>query len=78
MTADSTTYPSAAATANRERATRWLVYALIAFAIVYTIFPVLWLFVNSFKTRLDMFAMPPIWIVDNPTLYNYAQTFVER
>ncbi len=67
-----------AAAARRELAKRWLVYAVIAFALVYTVFPVLWLFVNSFKTRLDMFAMPPIWIVDNPTLYNYIQTFVER
>lgn len=67
-----------AAAARREMAKRWLVYAVIAFALVYTVFPVLWLFVNSFKTRLDMFAMPPIWIVDNPTLYNYIQTFVER
>ncbi len=78
MTAIPATYPSSTATASRERAKRWLVYALITFAIVYTVFPVLWLFVNSFKTRLDMFAMPPIWIVDNPTLYNYVQTFVER
>jgi multiple sugar transport system permease protein len=78
VTAIPTTYPSTAATANRERTKRWLVYALISFAVVYTVFPVLWLFVNSFKTRLDMFAMPPIWIVDNPTLYNYVQTFVER
>jgi len=70
--------PAATATAISERAKRWLVYAVIAFALVYTVFPVLWLFVNSFKTRLDMFAMPPIWIVDNPTLYNYIQTFVER
>ncbi len=78
MTAIPATYPSATASANRERAKRWSVYAVIAFALVYTVFPVLWLFVNSFKTRLDMFAMPPIWIVDNPTLYNYVQTFVER
>ncbi len=78
MTAIPATYPSTTASANRERAKRWLIYALIAFAVVYTVFPVLWLFVNSFKTRLDMFAMPPIWIVDNPTLYNYVQTFVER
>lgn len=78
MTATPATYPSTTASANRERAKRWLIYALIAFALVYTVFPVLWLFVNSFKTRLDMFAMPPIWIVDNPTLYNYVQTFVER
>jgi len=78
MTAIATTDPGITATASRERIKRGLVYAVIAFAIIYTVFPVLWLFVNSFKTRLDMFAMPPIWIVDNPTLYNYVQTFVER
>ncbi len=76
MTAIAKTIPGA--TVARERIKRWLVYALIAFAIVYTVFPVLWLLVNSFKTRLDMFAMPPIYLVDNPTLYNYVQTFVER
>jgi multiple sugar transport system permease protein len=55
-----------------------MVYAVVAFALIYTVFPVAWLLTNSFKTRLDMFAMPPIWFVDNPTLYNYVQTFVER
>ncbi|MFQ6018709.1 MAG: carbohydrate ABC transporter permease [Kiloniellaceae bacterium] len=53
-------------------------YATIALALVYTVFPVVWLFSNSFKTRLDMFAVPPIWLVDNPTLFNYVQTFIER
>ena len=55
-----------------------IAYATIALAVVYTVFPVVWLFSNSFKTRLDMFALPPIWLVDNPTLFNYVQTFVER
>ncbi len=55
-----------------------IAYATIALALVYTVFPVVWLFSNSFKTRLDMFALPPIWLVDNPTLFNYVQTFVER
>ncbi len=64
--------------AMRERVTRWGVYAIVAFAVIYTVFPVLWLLTNSFKTRLDMCSMPPIWIVDNPTLYNYTQVFVER
>ena len=64
--------------AGRERVKTWIVYAIVAFAVIYTVFPVLWLLTNSFKTRLDMFAMPPIWIVDNPTLYNYAQIFIKR
>ncbi len=62
----------------RERAKAWVAYLVVGFALVYTVFPVLWLVSNSFKTRLDMFAMPPIWIVDNPTLYSYVQTFIER
>ena len=62
----------------RERAKAWMAYLVVGFALVYTVFPVLWLVSNSFKTRLDMFAMPPIWIVDNPTLYSYVQTFIER
>ncbi len=64
--------------AGRERVKTWIVYAIVAFAVIYTVFPVLWLLTNSFKTRLDMFAMPPIWIVDNPTLYNYDQIFIKR
>lgn len=78
MTEIASAIPDRATGARRELTIRWLVYALIAFAVVYTVFPILWLVVNSFKNRLDMFAMPPIWIVDNPTLYNYTQTFVER
>ncbi len=63
---------------NRRRLGRWLIYGVLFVALIYTIFPLVWLVVNSFKTRLDMFAMPPIWLVKNPTLENYYQTFVER
>lgn len=62
----------------RQRVKKWLVFAVIGFALFYTLFPVYWLFLNSFKTRLDMFAVPAIWLLDAPTLYNYVQTFVER
>lgn len=64
--------------AIRRRANTWLAYAVVGFALIYTVFPVVWLVSNSFKTRLDMFAVPPIWLVDNPTWYNYVQTFIER
>jgi len=64
--------------AVRERAKGWLIAAVIAVALVYTVFPVLWLLLNSFKTRLDLFAVPPIWLPEDLTLYNYVQTFIER
>ena len=54
--------------AARERAKGWLIAAVIAFALVYTVFPVLWLLLNSFKTRLDLFAVPPIWLPADLTL----------
>ncbi|HEX2581181.1 MAG TPA: carbohydrate ABC transporter permease [Dongiaceae bacterium] len=52
-------------------------WVVIAFALVYTVFPVFWLFSNSLKSRLDMFAVPPL-LIPHPTLYNYIQAFVER
>lgn len=62
----------------RERTTRLMIYLAIAVAVVYTLFPILWMFSNSFKTRLDVFAIPPIWITEDPTLRNYIKNFVER
>jgi multiple sugar transport system permease protein len=52
-------------------------YFLIAVITVVYVFPIYWLIVTSFKTRLDMFAMPPKWIF-KPTLTNYLDVFVER
>ena len=63
---------------NRDRIQRGLVAVILAAAVVYSLFPIAWLVLNSFKTRLDMFAVPPIWLVENPTLGNYVQAFVER
>ncbi len=48
------------ATGSRGRWNRRLIYSLLLLAVAYTVFPVLWLVVNSFKTRLDIFAIPPI------------------
>ena len=61
----------------RQTGTRWIAYAAIAVGVGYTLFPVLWMVSNSVKTRLDVFTMPPIWIVSNPSLVNYTQNFSE-
>lgn len=57
---------------------RALVITIVAFAVVWTVFPVAWMFLNSFKTRLDITSMPPSWFSFAPTLENYVQNFVER
>ena len=52
--------------------------AIIVFALVYTIFPLYWIGLNSFKADLDIFAVPPVWTDFKPTLLHYIATFIER
>ena len=52
--------------------------AIIVFALVYTIFPLYWIGLNSFKADLDIFAVPPVWTDFKPTLIHYIATFIER
>ena len=63
---------------GRGRGARWAAYAAIAVAVFYTAFPVVWLVANSFKTGLQVYSMPPVWIVTNPSLGNYVVNFVDR
>ena len=60
---------------GRERATRWVLYGVIAVGVVYTLFPVLWMLSNSFKDGMAVFNSPPIWIVTDPVFENYAMAF---
>jgi len=63
---------------NRERVLRWLAYLTIAVALIVTLFPIYWIAANSFKTDIDIFAVPPQWYPEAPTLKHYVETFVER
>ncbi len=60
------------------RAKAALAGAVIVFALVYTIFPLYWIGLNSFKADLDIFAVPPVWADFKPTLIHYVATFIER
>ena len=68
---------SRASAVARQTGTRWVAYGAIAVGLAYTLFPVWWMVSNSLKTRLDVFAMPPIWIVTNPSFVNYTHNFNE-
>ena len=64
--------------ATREAVKKWIAYAVIVLVLVYTVFPVYWILLNSFKTPLEIFAVPSNYIVEQPTLMHYIATFVER
>ena len=54
-----------------------LVTILLTGACVITIFPILWSLVTSFKTDVQMFAIPPELIPSPPTLKHYNEILTE-
>jgi len=54
------------------RRTLGIVLALLAAAIF--LFPLLWVVLSSFKTKLELLAVPPVFIF-RPTLQNYINVF---
>jgi len=52
-------------------------YVVIVLYVVAIVFPLYWLVSTSFKTHLQTFAIPPVWIF-TPTLKNYEEVFVLR
>lgn len=60
------------------RLERWGAPALLAVAVLMTLFPVYWLATLSLKREVDQFAVPPIWIRFTPTLAHYYDIFWVR
>lgn len=54
-----------------------MLYIPVLIIIVPFFFPLLWIFVSSFKTQTDIISSPPLWIF-KPTLENYISVFVEN
>ena len=54
---------------------RLLVYIGLLVGLVFTLFPVFWIFVSSVKTNTEVFAYPPSFIPENFTLSAYFNIF---
>lgn len=63
---------------ERTTATKILVAVIIVIALIWTLFPIFYLFGNSFKTRLAMFSYDLVMWPDNPTLKHYIAAFIEQ
>lgn len=59
---------------QKKRATNAIVYILCLLVVFVSIFPIIWIFSSSFKTRVEIFSIPPVWF---PSLdfTNYIQSF---
>jgi multiple sugar transport system permease protein len=65
--------PTTGVAVARRRRINWgdaSAYTILSIWMVFTLFPVVWLLMSSFKEPNDVFAMPPHWIFA-PTLHNY-------
>ncbi len=51
---------------------RGLLVIGIVVALIYTLWPFLWLFVTSLKQPIEIFRTPPTLIPQHPTLGNYS------
>ena len=54
---------------------RFLVYMGLLVGLVFTLFPVFWIFISSVKTNTEVFAYPPSFIPENFTLSAYFNIF---
>ena len=53
-------------------------YFLLAVAVFAALAPVYWMLTISLKSEVDQFAVPPRWLLFNPTLEHYYDAFVSR
>ena len=51
-----------------------LIYLAVLLAVVFSVFPIFYLFITSFKPAALTFAVPPVWVF-RPTLQNYSDVF---
>ncbi|MDG2198118.1 MAG: carbohydrate ABC transporter permease [SAR324 cluster bacterium] len=54
---------------------RLLVYIGLLVGLIFTLFPVFWIFISSVKTNTEVFAYPPSFIPENFTLSAYFNIF---
>jgi len=61
---------------HHRRLFRKIVLFLFSIPVLLFIFsPILWLFLASFSTQVELFTIPPHWIPHHPTLQNYLDIF---
>lgn len=57
------------------KALLWLILAIV---LINGLFPVLWIFLTSLKTEIELAATPITWLPEHASLANYQQAFTEQ
>ncbi|HSV30915.1 MAG TPA: carbohydrate ABC transporter permease [Atribacteraceae bacterium] len=59
---------------QRKKAINLFIYIACLVIVLVSIFPIVWIFLSSFKTRVEIFSIPPVWI-PSLNIQNYLQEF---
>ena len=51
---------------------RWALYVLAAVITLLNVSPLIWVALSSFKRRVEIFAMPPVWLPRTWAFDNYV------
>lgn len=57
---------------------RLLLWVILAIVLINGLFPVIWIFLTSLKTEVELAATPITWLPDNASLENYQQAFSQQ
>ncbi len=60
---------------KKNPAVQVLVVIILIIGTIWAGFPILWMFLNSFKPNAEIFAWPPVWISEKFTLDAYKAVF---
>ncbi len=60
---------------KKKKSVQIFVYILLALGTVWAGFPILWMFVNSFKSNAEIFELPPRLITENFSFSAYTTIF---
>lgn len=55
----------------------YLTYIFLIAIVFFSVIPMAWVISTSFKPSTEIFANPPTWIPNEPTLQNYIDIFLE-
>jgi multiple sugar transport system permease protein len=55
---------------------RFLLGILIAFMLIWTLAPLMWIFISSISPRTELYSIPPHWVPHNPTLQAYDKVLI--
>ena len=60
---------------KKLKSTNWFVFTVLAIGSIAMLFPFVWMFLSSFKTKADVYVYPPQWLPSQWNWDNFEAVF---